>query len=810
MTQDAISNVQPQTSLEERFATLEAKFVSLEKRYCELQQETVFFQQSSSGKPGQNGADTTSSKLVSVNGVGNKDPPSKDAGSHTNTRPSPEETGVGPKSRARIVINRTDSESHERRDFPAEDQPADPSDNPDTSYAFTLRKIVGDSEDDDGEIDIVDQNLWELLKGLLSHYPYHTFRGSPSTISAPYEALVLNWDKLEQATKIESGSDSDKQARSDLKLLLDTITNSSGDAKLDKYFKTRDSHKQQNSVTFDNLWTIFAPGTLVYGRPFQGQDQVFVVQDNIGPWPYFSDGVPREQATWTLLAWTYDWNGSIFKRRPLRLEFEYFDGTKPITSLPYYPFQFHEQQGSVRENLIQQGIKYRKFCTATQGSRLFDYRGDALLVKKGFSGVQADDDMDDDARRFFDSELEYMRRRRHSRFSQKGAPHPKSANVDSRVMVDFESYFVFGPSVARVGALWPDDDNPQCNCNDCQENDLLNESFRTKYDEEACQKGKWEDEQYMLCPPRVLGYVLGDKQWAQLQVSLLAKIPDKDPEDAWSTRLKLADDGKTKKMILDLVEGHGKSDLSEDNRLEVDDIIARKGKGLVILLYGPPGVGKTSTAETVALAARKPLFAISVADVGTKAKNVEANLKKIFDLATSWQAILLIDEADVFLESRGQGVAANTERNALVSVFLRVLEYYQGILMLTTNQIAKFDVAVQSRIHVAFKYVSLNEDQTMGIFGGFLGPLAKKGLVKDWDDIKEWLLEDVVKMGFDGRQIRNIVTSALGLARAQGKSRLEKSHIKLVLNNVKDFKDEFIKQFEKYKTEQAGGRDALM
>ncbi|OAG41850.1 hypothetical protein AYO21_03853 [Fonsecaea monophora] len=774
------------TTLEEKLTALEAKFISLEKRYCELQEETALLRKSSAGKTGANENNEASSKTTLVNGATDKDATSKDAASNTDTKPSPEETATIPKSRARIVINRTDLSTHERKDFPAEDQSTTPDESTDNSHAFTLRKIVGDSEDDEGEIDIVDPNLWELLKGLLSHYPYHTFRGSPSTINSPYEALILNWDKLEQASKEEGGTDAEKQARSDLKLLLDTITSSSGDAKLDKYFKTRDSHRQQNCVTFDNLWTVFSPGSLVYGRPFQGQDQVFIVEDNFGAWPYFSDSARRDQAIWTLLAWTYDWNGNMFKRSLLRLDFEYFDGTKPITSLPYYPFDLHEQQDTVRQNLIKQGVQFRSFCTATQGSRLFDYRGDALLIKKGFSGVQADDDTDDEPRPYFDEELEYLRRRRISRL-QNRSPHPKSAHVSSRVMVDFESYFVFGPSVARVGSLWPDNTNPQCNCNDCRENDLLNEAFRTKYDEEAYQRG--------------------DKQWAQLQVSLLAKIPDKDPDDAWSTRLKLADDGKTKQMILDLVDGHGRSDSSDYNRLEVDDIIARKGKGLVILLYGPPGVGKTSTAETVALAARKPLFAISVADVGTKAKNVEANLKKIFDLATSWQSILLIDEADVFLESRGQGVAANTERNALVSVFLRVLEYYQGILMLTTNQIAKFDVAVQSRIHVAFKYVSLNENQTMGIFGGFLQPLADKGLVKNWDDIKEWLLEDVVKMGFDGRQIRNIVTSALGLARAQGKSRLEKSHIKLVLNNVKDFKDEFIKQFEKYKTEQAGGRE---
>ena len=53
-------------------------------------------------------------------------------------------------------------------------------------------------------------------------------------------------------------------------------------------------------------------------------------------------------------------------------------------------------------------------------------------------------------------------------------------------------------------------------------------------------------------------------------------------------------------------------------------------------------MGKTSTAETVAIKAQKPLFAISVADVGITAKNVEANLARIFALATTWQAILLM------------------------------------------------------------------------------------------------------------------------------------------------------------------------
>ena len=153
-------------------------------------------------------------------------------------------------------------------------------------------------------------------------------------------------------------------------------------------------------------------------------------------------------------------------------------------------------------------------------------------------------------------------------------------------MVDFESYFRYVPSIARVGFLVQENGYPQCRCSDCRENQRLQEGYRTRFDEETCQEGEWEDEQYMLCPPRVLGYVLRDKQWAQLQISVLQSIPRKDLHDSWSTRLKLADGEKTKKMILELVKGHGPSDAQEHDGLEVDDIISKKGKGLVILLYG--------------------------------------------------------------------------------------------------------------------------------------------------------------------------------------------------------------------------------
>ena len=124
--------------------------------------------------------------------------------------------------------------------------------------------------------------------------------------------------------------------------------------------------------------------------------------------------------------------------------------------------------------------------------------------------------------------------------------------------------------------------------------------------------------------------------------------------------------------------------------------------------------------------------------------------------------------------------------------------------MLTTNQIAYFDVAVQSRIHIAIKYGQLTRQQTKDIFEGFLEPLIAKDRVKDIEDIREWIDEDVCKLGLDGRQIRNILTSALGLARAEGKRRLDKRDLRTILGNVKGYKDDFMRQFEKYKNLQDG------
>ena len=152
-------------------------------------------------------------------------------------------------------------------------------------------------------------------------------------------------------------------------------------------------------------------------------------------------------------------------------------------------------------------------------------------------------------------------------------------------MVDVESYFRYGPAVAKVGSLVLLMDSGECTCLDCQKDTEVQAVFRTRFDQDKCQE-KWEEEQYLLCPPRILGYILRDKQWAQLQVTSLADIPKQNLDQSLD-RVKLADGEETKEMILNLVNGHGTGHSKDDDSgLAVDDIVAMKGKGLVMLLYG--------------------------------------------------------------------------------------------------------------------------------------------------------------------------------------------------------------------------------
>lgn len=229
----------------------------------------------------------------------------------------------------------------------------------------------------------------------------------------------------------------------------------------------------------------------------------------------------------------------------------------------------------------------------------------------------------------------------------------------------------------------------------------------------------------------------------------------------------LVADDETKELVQALVEERLSSERSTD-------IISGKGNGLIMLLHGGPGTGKTFTAESVAEMAEKPLYNVTCGDIGTQPEEVEQYLESVLNLGKIWDCVVLLDEADVFLEERS---LQDLQRNALVSVFLRALEYYDGILILTSNRVATFDEAFKSRIQLALHYKPLKKAERLKIWKNFLNRLRaieEQGI--DFDDI-ECNLSELADKEMNGRQIRNILTVGRQLAKFQNKGGQKKGDL---------------------------------
>ena len=302
-----------------------------------------------------------------------------------------QETASKPLTRACIVVNRYDKERLGRYDFDAEEPPKEyerQDEGQDTKHAFYYRKNVYEDEEENSAVMFIhNPSLVKLLETELRHRPEHDL----SVLSSPFEPLIHNRDRLLSATMVEGADAQDRQARSDLKLLLETILKGSGDPKLDRYFKSRGPFQADRGITFEALWTIFPAGTFVVGRLFQEHPQLLIVRDILCTWP---DEEREKKYTKSVKVWyldclTYDWNGQCFQWQSLTLEFEEFDGKKPISALPYYPLDVAEITGDLRQELMHRGKKLMKYCTAGQEERLCFYKGKAILESKGLRGASA-------------------------------------------------------------------------------------------------------------------------------------------------------------------------------------------------------------------------------------------------------------------------------------------------------------------------------------------------------------------------------------------------------------------------------------
>ncbi|MCJ1308965.1 hypothetical protein MMC25_002620 [Agyrium rufum] len=267
------------------------------------------------------------------------------------------------------------------------------------------------------------------------------------------------------------------------------------------------------------------------------------------------------------------------------------------------------------------------------------------------------------------------------------------------------------------------------------------------------------NEQYMICSYWVFGYVLAARKWEITSVNNLYSH-----EDNSDYIEELVIDADNMHMIKAICRTYASDHHNAVNSGWSGDMVKGKGEGQIFLLHGKPGVGKTLTAECVAEYTHRPLLALTPGDIGTDPVAVEKKLAEYFRLGELWGAIVLLDEADVYLEARN---LSDLQRNSLVSVFLRAMEYYQGILFLTTNRVGSFDEAFASRIHIHLYYTDLEARDRNKIYDNLVEKFEM-----DREDVSvesraiDYLKqnENIQKIGWNGCQIRNAFQTAVSLA----------------------------------------------
>jgi hypothetical protein len=258
-----------------------------------------------------------------------------------------------------------------------------------------------------------------------------------------------------------------------------------------------------------------------------------------------------------------------------------------------------------------------------------------------------------------------------------------------------------------------------------------------------------------MCYPFVNGFSFTTKDWGEMYVEQLEDVQFDDKAFDY-----LVLDESVKQMVRALVVN------SEGT---FTDIIQKKSGGTIICLNGRPGTGKTLLSESISELLHKPLYSVSVGEMGTNSKELETKLSEILEIAHAWNAIILLDEADIFMEKRSTN---DIQRNAMVSIFLRLLERYQGIMFLTTNRPEELDLAFRSRISISINYKDLDENARFKVWTNLL---EASGNNLSQEDIFQ-----LSQVEMNGRQIKNCIRMGQCLAK-DSKEELSRQIIEKVI-----------------------------
>jgi len=484
--------------------------------------------------------------------------------------------------------------------------------------------------------------------------------------------------------------------------------------------KEADKALSSGLITFENAWMAYKPGDLIFASTY-GHDRLYVLNQT----GYHKDNCRGKYFQMSCSYTSCDGESTGTAQEHIYLfEKEDFIGktASRITSLTASPLKFldREEQERIKAKLATRGERYLEI----KGINTWEYNGLFLYLKTPPYD-------------YYDERANYD-----------GKWLPRTAT--ERVVLDPKTFI---EEMRDQKDSYTDASSECCKLANCDGNQFQN-----------------LETEPMLCPPYIYGFSLESKEWCKYFVDNLTSVTW---EDSAMDRLILPT--AQRRLIRSLVTCHRYPDHARDEA-------SLKGKGLIILLHGTPGSGKTLTAELTAEQTKRPLLKLSTGELGSWEERMSHELKKLLTYASIWKAVVLIDEADVFLEARKSGPDQFSQNN-LVGIFLKQLEYFQGILFLTSNRVGVFDQAIRSRLHLAIQYNAPDEARRILLWRQKLRSLPKEEV--DFD------VEDAVRIlsvpAMNGREISNAVNTARTLAAAENEGKIKLDHLDTVAQVWQDF-----------------------
>ncbi|RWA07425.1 hypothetical protein EKO27_g7678 [Xylaria grammica] len=578
-------------------------------------------------------------------------------------------------------------------------------------------------------------------------------------------------------------------------------------------------------IMFCHLWHLFPPGETIYYQKPNGDEppqaaQILKVSGGRAmlpnSWRWLSIFGQEERrgfqrvSPFTIDAFHLDFDGKKYRPFQVKYEIPKYPGEIQITSLPVFPLRFlpEPRKSETMSLLLTRGLNFRNLAGVEAAHR--EYRGRTL-----------DPEPEDiDGRVIVDfKQASLVNNLRQRDFQTNG-------NNDDDVGRVFGLRSLSQTNRLEVSEVIGRDEDPELALYDDHNYDIdKTEKLFSHTQNKVLLAPSQElvgddlaDDELRLLPGTVYAYVLRSRKYCRCDISFIKEIsPNKDAINS------LVLPEKYKNLLMSLVDRHSlgsrpveqktnntdrppvertesRSSQASHNASDTLSIVKGKGRGLIILLHGVPGVGKTSTAETIAETTGRPLLPVTCGDIGENASVVEKNLEQIFTNSHRWGCVLLLDEAEVFLTKRN---LQDLTRNAMVSVFLRALEFYSGILFLTTNRVGTIDEAFKSRIHISLYYPPHDWKTSKQIWQVNLDRCTER-VQADKEEILRYAKKQFHRADKDsrwnGRQIYNAFKTAIALAefeRSNGSSKksqravLTESHFRQVAQVAKKF-DEYL------------------